>query len=329
MERQGLLEILRMVLIAFAIAFVINLFRVAIFTDWDNAPRFENITEPEPDPAPIEKTNNINTGTNTPHINTNIDDNGINIILTPMENFSGLSKARILEKRMDAMRKSLIFSQMDYSPSTSVYQITDGSPWISANGALHWSKSSNEEKINGVSRDSIGILNPELLYFVSLSENEDAENSDFHVLYKDFDFVPYNVKYNPSAKTITAHIKNEKKNFRNRSTTYQPICLADSNAHDLGYKYAYMDSYENIGFYSESPYKNNTLASGIKEITGYYTHGNACGISGGCNNYAPYWQYYNYFFIYDFPAKIHIKLWKNRPSSVGQEADINYQMIFE
>ena len=328
MERQGLLEILRMILIAFVIAFVINLFRVAIFTDWDDAPRFENITEPEPAPAPIEESNNINTGKNTPHINTNIDDNGINIILTPMENFSGLSKARILEKRIDAMRTSLIFSQMNYSPNQSVYQITDGLPWISAEGALHWSKSSNEEKINGVSRDSIGILNPELLYFVSISENEDVVDSNFNTLYKDFYFVPYQVNYNPKNKTIIARIKNNKRNERGKNN-YQPICLADSNAHDLGYKYAHMDSYENIGFYSESPYKNNTLASGIKETTGYYMHGSACGIPGGCNNYAPYWQYYNYFYIYDFPAKIHIKLWKNRPQSVEQQADISYLMIFE
>ena len=320
MNREAILEFLRTILIAFAIAFVINLFRIFIFTDW-NEPRFENFTESEP--APQENTNN------------NISDSAINptfrhgtttISLTPMENFSGLSKAQILAKRNDAIHNSPFFSHMaNYSPNPNVFQISDGLPWISAEGALHWSKSTNNEKTQGVSRDSIGILNPELLYTVSLAENEDAATNNYIPLYKDFYFVPYDVKYNANTNTITAYIRNAKNNNGN----FQGISLNDANAHDLGFRYAFMDNYQNIGFYTDEPYKSNTLAKGIKETTGYYTQGSACGIPGGCNNYAPYWQYYNNFYLKGLPASVNIKLWKNKPNNHNQKADINYQMIFE
>ena len=330
MERQTLLEYLRLILIAFVIAFVINIARIAIFTSWDNEPRFENITQPEPDSVQVRNNNSepqrrYNTA-NEPIINTDLLNDTVNISVAPMENLSGLSKSRILEKRINAMRTSEIFSQMNYTPSSDVYKITDGLPWISANAALHWSKVSEREKTDGVSRDSIGILNPELLYFITIAENEDAMTESYRrPLYKDFYFIPYRITYNTNTKTITAYIKSDKI----ENGCYQPIFLADSNAHDLGYKYAYMDNYENVGFYAEEPYKSNSLHSEIKETTGWYMHGSVCGVSGGCNNYAPYWQYYNDFYLRRLPASFNIKLWKQRPVNTNQEADINFKMVFE
>ena len=325
MERQTILEFMRMVLIAFVIAFVINFFRIAIFGNINDEPRFENITEP--DQAPQESVNNYRTNDypqSDPTINPYLSGEVVDIPISPMQNFSGLSKNRIVEKRIEAVGTSPIFSHLNYSPSANFFQIKDGAPWISANGALHWSNLHDSEKITGVSRDSVGILNPELLYYIALTENEDCQRS-YKVLYKDFYFIPYKVKYTPRTKTITAYIKND----RVEGGKYQPICLSDSNANDLGYKYAYMDSYTNVGFYRDGEYNNNYLTSGVKETKGYYMHGPACGLPGGCNNYAPYWSYYNYFYLKDLPATVHIKLWKHYPYSVSQEADINFEMIFE
>ena len=327
MERQTILEFMRMVLIAFVIAFVINIFRVLIFTSWDNEPRFENITQPEPEPVQVQNNNiesqHINNAASEPTVNTNLSNETINISIAPLENLSGLSKSRILEKRINAMRTSEIFSEMNYIPSSDVYRITDGLPWISANAALHWSEVSEREKYDGPSRDSLGILNPELLYYIQIFDYY-KKVDDYEYLYKNYNVIPYKVIYNISTKTITAYIKNE----RNPEGDYLPITIADANAHDLGYKYAYMSDTKNIGYFSDEPYKSNKFTD-IKEITGYYMHGSVCGISGGCNNYAPYWQYYNHFYLRRLPASFNIKLWKQRPSSVNQEADINFEMIFE
>ena len=163
-------------------------------------------------------------------------------------------------------------------------------------------------------------MNPELLYYISLAE---YGSKDF---YKDYYFVPYKLNYNPNTKTITAYYKHE----RNPNGTYQAIWLADANAHDLGYNFAYMDYSNNIGFYEISATnEDNTLKTDIKGITGYYMHGTACGMPGGCNNYAPYWQYYNAFYLDDLPAEVNIKLWRSQPANPTDNADINFRMIFE
>ena len=327
MDRQRITEVLGTILVAFAIASVINLFRVLMFGNIQDINPFSrnnnstNITRQEAQGRATEQTESKTT--NSANINSDIT-NEIEIPISPLKELSGLSKNDILDLRTEAVRTSPIFSQMDYVPSSDVFKIDDGMPWISMYAALNWSKATNEQKAKGVSRDSAGILNPELLYYVSVSEGQNAD-THYTVLYKDFDFLPYKATYNSNTKTITVYIKNDKM----ENGHYQTITLADTNAHDMGYKYAYMDKYTNVGFYKDGNYKNNSLKSDIKPITGWYMHGPACGLPGGCNNYAPYWQYYNQFYLSGLPATVHIKLWKNRPDTVEQEADVNYVMVFE
>lgn len=325
MNRETILEILRTIITAFVIASVINIFRLLIFDEIQfsnpfsrNQSRIQNTQN---------EVNNFETReeniTNNAEVNSDIFDT-VNIPIEPMKSLSGLSKNEIFNLRREAVNTSPIFSNINYNPSTNVFgQIGDNLPWISAEAALHWSSISTDKKSEGVSRDSIGILNPELLYYVSISEY--GEGSMWIPFYKPSPFEPYKVVYKPEIKTIIAYIKNE----RNKNGNYEPITLADSNAHDLGYKYAYMDSYDNVGFYNRDNYNNNSLHLDIKEVTGWYMHGSACGIPGGCNNYAPYWQYYNTFYLENLPATVHIKLWKNKPARIEQEADINYELIFE
>ena len=325
MEKQTVLEWLRMILIAFVIAMVINFFRVLIFQDGNFREAFlgtNNVNNEATNTNTVENTvtdTYQQTNANNPIIKDNYGQEIVDIPVEPLKEFSGLSKNEIFNLRKQAVNTSPIFSDMDYTPSNEVFgRIDDNLPWISAEAALKWNKRKEMDVTDGVSCHSAGILNPELLYYVSIADNTE----DF---YKDFYFLPYRVTYNPSTKTITAYIKNDTK----PNVNYQRITLADSNAHDLGYKYAYMNEHINIGFWDEGNYKNNSLESGIKEVTGWYMHGSVCGVPGGCNNYAPYWQYYNQFYLKWLPATLNIKLWKNRPENTNKEADINFKMVFE
>jgi len=323
-----MLEFLRTVIAAFIIAFIINLLRIAIFENGDYTRLISpsgilnnDIQEIE-NRRNVSEQNTVQIKSNNPEINQN---SGIIEISTEdFMCFNNLSKNEILNLRRNAVSTSPVFSNMSYEPNPNVFGIGDYKPWISTEGALHFNKISKEKRIIGPSRDSIGILNPELLYYVSIAENEDVENTNFKTLYKDFYFAPYKVTYDSDTNTITAYIKNEHK-----EGNYQPLFLSDSNAHDLGYNYAIMDLSKNIGFYSDSPYKESTLKSDIQSITGYYMIGSACGIEDGCNNYAPYWQYYNHLYIKRLPAWFNIKLWKNKPANTEQTPDINYKMVFE
>ena len=333
MNRAQLLELLRTFIAAFIIAFVINLLRIAFFENGDFASLMAFSREERMINNLRQNMSRYQTQSSTTYNETVVNKPSINkfensnIIEIPVEQplcFNNLSANDILDLRNRSINTSPIFSDMNYKPSTDVFSIRDYKPWISIEGALHFSKRKGTERTEGPSRDSIGILNPELLYYISISENEDAESADFKTLYKDFDFKPYRVTYDPATNTITAYIKNEHKDGN-----YQPLFLSDSNAHDLGYNYAIMDTSKNIGFYTDSPYKDSTLKSDIQKTTGYYMVGSACKVEGGCNNYAPYWQYYNFLFIRRFPASFNIKLWKTRPRNSEQKADINFSMVFE
>lgn len=330
MDRERILEFLRLVITAFIIAFIINLFRILVFENGNFALLLHN-NETEQmmmHERRIQQHQGQNTSTNTNATNTPVvnptSTETLKINMRSPICLNGMTREQVLDLRRQAVKNSPLFSNMKYEPNPQVFSIGDGLPWISLEGALHFKKIPVEKRVEGVSRESVGILNPELLYYLSTSENEDAETNDFKTLYKDFYFVPYKLTYTPQTKTITAYIKN-----KTNKGDYQPIFLSDSNAHDLGYNYAYMDKSSDVGTYSGDQYQNNSLKKDIKEITGYYTIGSVCGLSGGCNNYAPYWQYYNHIYLKRIPASFNIKLWKKRPNSVEQDADINFTMVFE
>ena len=323
MDRERIVELLRMVLTAFVIALIVILAVEplrSMFYFNTYLGRYSNYA------IMPETYSSYDNSRNTPEINIYpAYRREVDIPMTPERALSGMTKEEILNIRYKEMRTSPVFSRMRYTPDSYVFQIDDGLPWISKYGQMHWSEATEKEKTEGITRDSTGIMNPELLYYVSVIDFYKKDEDEGKYLYNTFNFLPYRVTYTPNNKTITAYIRNE----RNENGDYLPINLCDSNAHDLGYHYAYMDSYSNLGFYKKDQYKNNYLKSGIKDITGYFMHGTACGIPGGCNNYAPYWQYYNKFYLKDLPASFNIKLWRNRPLSTEDDADINFRMVFE
>ena len=116
MDRQRITEILGTILVAFAIAMVINFFRVLIFQDGDfrqaffrtnntNTESLNTVTTEQPEQT---------TSENIPIVNADLSDEIINIPISPLKELSGLSKAEILELRRDAIKTSPIFSDMDF-----------------------------------------------------------------------------------------------------------------------------------------------------------------------------------------------------------------------
>ena len=321
MDRQALTELLRLILIAFVIAFVINLVRVLIFSDWHINNLGNNAQMTEQTMSTYKQNDLTEQNSNNAQLSSN-NSGEVYIELAPREEFSGLTKAQIFQKRTDAVLSSPIFRYQHYTPSPEVYRIDDGMPWISAYAALHWKEVPKSEVPNGVSRDSLGILNPELLFYVEMCAFPDSIPNYDRKYDKNLHFIPYKVVYNPNTKTITAYIKN----FRNKDFFIQEVSLCDVNAHDLGYNYAFMNDFNNITFYQMN--ENNNISTQIYRTNGYYMHGSVCGVVGGCNNYAPYQPQYQ-FYLKDLPASVNIKLWEAMPSKKEQKADLNYRIVFE
>lgn len=239
------------------------------------------------------------------------------ISISPMQEFSGLTKKEILKARTAAVKNSALFSSPNYTPSKDVFQIVDKLPWISAyeiscNGA------SPENTGAGDSRESLGILNPELLFYVDIlaygfKQKNGCSEDDY--------LLPYKLTYNTTEKRLTAHVNYTA--FYAKNHRYSNTFIKDANARDMGYNYAYADITDNIRFKSKP-----NLSTKIIRTRGFYHHGYSCQIKGGCNNYSPYETGYT-FYLTNIPAALNIKLWKNEPKDPSDSADITFRLIFD
>lgn len=241
------------------------------------------------------------------------------VFLRDMQSFSGLSKNEILQKRTDAVRRSIVFGNADYTPSPAVFQIDDGAPWIGAyeiacNGVEH-----SPDIGAGASRESLGILNPEVLFYATIPSFGFKHRGGYC---SSVDYLaPYSVDYDARTQTITARI--DITSFYKKNGYYSTIVLADANARDLGYRYAFASSVANVRFKDGS-----NLSTRVIGTAGFYHRGGSCGKAGGCNNYSPYERGYH-FEVTGAPASLTIKLWKARPADERAAADMTYRLLFD
>ena len=241
------------------------------------------------------------------------------VFLHDMQPFSGLSKSAILQKRTDAVRRSIVFGNADYTPSSDVFQIDDGAPWI---GAYEVSCNGTDRSPDigaGASRESLAILNPELLFYVIIPSFGFKHKGGYC---SPVDYLaPYSVDYDARGQTITARI--DITSFYRKNGDYSTMVLADANARDLGYHYVFASSVANIRFKDGS-----NLSTRVIGTAGFYHRGGSCGKAGGCNNYSPYERGYH-FDLTGAPASLTIKLWKDRPADDRQPADMTYRLMFD
>ena len=240
------------------------------------------------------------------------------IRLKKMQAFSGLSKKEILNRRIAAVNNSPVFGNgTPYRPADRVFQIEDGLPWISAYEITCFGVNGSQDIGKGLSRESVGILNPELLFYVSMLSfsfysKTGCSEADY--------LIPYRAAYNEPANTLSAYINYTA--FYRKNRFFSAIILQDANANDLGYGYAFADKTHNIRF-KESV----NLSTDVTPTQGFFHRGYSCKARQGCNNYSPY-ESRNHFFLTALPASIRIKLWKNRPAETTEEPDMTYELIF-
>jgi len=242
---------------------------------------------------------------------------GESIRVKPMIPLSGMDASAILRLRKDAVSRTIAFGDVSkYEPSEKVFYIEDGLPWIGAHEGSCMGTDNNEKIGEGESRESLPIINPELLYhFIIPSYNDDPS------LCSPADYmVPRRLIYHKEKNTLVAYI-----DFQTlvEKRGHNLLYAADANARDFGYNFAYADKYHNIQFDSE-----NNFSKQITQTMGFWHRGYACGLKDGCNNYSPRNDMI-YFRTTALPAGINIKLWKKEPSSPKQKADMNYMIVFE
>lgn len=280
----------------------------------------KNTEEPNPQYQPSQNQTN-NELSSSEYTNRNLSiykifDDEIPITPNPMMEFNDLTKQEILSYRTEAVNNSIVFGVLtDYHPSPSVFQIEDRKPWISAHQISCYGITKNISQ--GDSRESIGILNPELLYYITQGDyvfSKIGSCSEIDYLF------PNKITYSPSQNLITAYINYQDFYTKNKVNR---IFICDANARDLGYNYAYADQKDHIQFDVHA-----NLSNSIIQTKGFYHKGHACKLPGGCNNYSPREATYS-LNISQPPAALNIKLWKDHPGDTDRPADITFRFIFE
>lgn len=239
------------------------------------------------------------------------------INVRPMENFSGLKASEILSKRTSVVFLSKYFGDNpDYKPSLNVFKIENNLPWISAYEitceGLQYSKNIG----NGLSKESIAILNPELLYTIQIPSyafkysNLGCDPVDY--------LIPNSINYHKKNKEISVHVTYH--SFINKNKKFFSISLNDSNAKDLGFNFAFTDDYKNISFDNAEM----NLSTNLLTTNGVYHYNK----STKCNDYSPFNSGLK-FTIKELPAYLAIKLWKQKPNNTTDEEDILYTIHFE
>lgn len=307
-------ELFSCIALAFIIALGINVLRNFI-TDLLNPEKTVSNSEVQQNNSSLLRKTYIPEQQQT---NSYSDDNEeMKLQITPMRKLSGLSADEIKNMRRKAVSNS-IFASDKYTPNPDVYLIEDGLQWMGAYEITCNGADGNKNIGNGASRESVGILNPAMIFYINMNSSHfSTRNYCSEVDY----LIPYKLTYNPKTKTISAYI-NYKDYYEKNKVFYNNV-LNDTNARDLGYNYSYMDSFENIRFKHET-----NLSNSVVPTQGCFHRGYSCGLPEGCNNYSPYVSEYE-FYLTGVPAKIHIKLWKRQPIFEGQKADLNYELIFD
>ncbi len=247
----------------------------------------------------------------------------VEIPLRKMSPLSGLSKDEIYQKRIKYVKNSIVFSKLnkDYYPRQEVYNVVDFLPWISAYEVAKNGVNDNPNIGVGDSRHSIFVNNPEVLMgFIIPDYNRGKNREDFDEV--DY-MLPARVTWDEKNKTIRAYFDFNsyfKKHYYFRGS---PFYLDETNARDMGYDWVLCENKEKIVFSSV-----NSMARVPYQMRGYYHLGYGCKLEGGCNNYSPH-QQNMVFKIMDSDSYMRLKLWKKKPYSKAQKADLIYEMYFE
>lgn len=237
---------------------------------------------------------------------------GLNV--NPVSDYDNLSKEDIYSLRKKYVSESL-FSYNGYEPSEEVFgQIQSYKPWygLTYSGCIVNTIGTNKV-IEGPSEESRFVNNPNMLVGI-VSGAQDVPLGHSVCFDKDFWAMPESMSYDSTTKTITAIY-----NFRYKGY----YILTGINARDFGYRYVFADKVENFKF-------RNTpnISEQVFEFVDYIHLGGSCKFNDGCNNGSPHQRYLDFTFD-DFPAELHIKLFRERPSTTHVTPDINYKIIFK
>ena len=219
-----------------------------------------------------------------------------------------------------------IFFKGKYEPQTSSVfrQIVEKKPWWGLKGLMCYGP--GNLAIEGESDESRFIDNPFLLVTVeeghALVLLKDKGNCPLSYpkptkISFDSDKMTFYASYNVSSHDKVISNMARANRMKSSKMTYS---FNGRNAVDFGVPYIYATSFKNLHFTN-----SNNISKSVYKFKDFIHLGGSCGYPGGCNNGSPY-QAETDFQIDKYPASISFKLWKHKPASVNEKADLTYEI---
>jgi len=246
------------------------------------------------------------------------------IHVNPMLPFSGKTKAEIYAIRKKYVNTS-IFSGGDYGPSDEVFgSIEDNKPWISNNVCRD--KQDEPMDTTGPSEESRFINNPSVLIGLEYPFGFYNVTDRGYCRTDKTNLIPQVVLYEPQKKLIT--VTYMQLPFETNDWTFYDF--NGLNARDFGYKYLYLDKAQST--YDITFNNSENISNGVYELNNFIHLGFSCRAESGCNNGSPRQEFIE--FKNPVPGSesgkyVLLKLWKNKPVSPLQPADIYEKIVFQ
>ena len=252
-----------------------------------------------------------------------LPDSDVDVDVNYPVSLSYKSKEGIYALRKKYVQKS-IFNIQNYQPSDEVFgQIVSGKPWYS----LEICKDINTKlaKVEGASEEARFLVNPTMLVAIeypflwSDTDNSEFCNSSVNQL------IPTRISYSKSKNEITVNYA--KLPFSANEPYFYDF--NGVNANDLGYKYVYVDLSKST-FKPRFTNSSNNVSTRVQEFQNFIHLGSSCRHEGGCNNGSPRQPNLEFNMNQgEGRAEIYIKLWRTKPASEKQEADITEKIVIE
>lgn len=257
------------------------------------------------------------------------------IPIAAMADFNGKSKEEILtlrEEQVKPLAKSLLLKQ--YSASPQVFgQIVSGKPWWGIAGCTIYG--SGEKSDLGPSEESRFILNPYLLVGISSWSNEiwDKEALDQSIWSKpDFPFcwTASRLRIYPESRTLETTYEvslynnalREYDSYRSDEDPVDRFDLVAYNARDLGFNYLFVPEDRCLNIELPTPEEKPI------QIVQYIHCGGSSGYPGGSNNMSPLQKEIHGYTLKELPAKLEVKLWRQKPKSIEKKSDLTVFIDF-
>lgn len=222
-----------------------------------------------------------------------------------------------------------------YEPSEEVFgQIVDGKPWWGIRGeALH---GEGEHSIEGPAEESRFLMNPFLLvaanpYVMEIWDKERTTEDDMNRSEFPFTWLPKTLRWWPSKSMVEVIYPVTEYNallykFRDKLIDQKidtRFALVAYNARDFGYHWIFLNQ--------DASTKIECLQKPTEPIRiDQFIHcGGSCGYPGGCNNMSPSIPKIDENKYTELPARAYVSLWKQKPSSARQPADMTVVLTLE